>query len=86
MKAVVEALESSGNELMIMAELDPSQGMPLSPLEAARVNKACLQKLGYEFRESAMLSSYRAWRGDHATSLISDWVPSPRPSSSCSRR
>ena len=29
-KAVVEALESSGNELMIMAELDPSQGMPLS--------------------------------------------------------
>jgi inosose dehydratase len=50
-KAVVDALESSGNELMIMAELDPSQGMPLSPLEAARVNKACLQKLGYEFRE-----------------------------------
>jgi hypothetical protein len=36
---------------MIMAELDPSQGMPLPPLEAARVNKACLQKLGYEFRE-----------------------------------
>jgi inosose dehydratase len=49
-KAVVDALESSGNDLMIMAELDPSQGMPLAPLEAARANKACLQKLGYEFR------------------------------------
>jgi inosose dehydratase len=49
-KAVVDALESSGNDLMIMAELDPSQGMPLTPLEAARINKACLQKLGYEFR------------------------------------
>ena len=33
-----------------MAELESTLLMPLSPLEAARVNKACLQKLGYEFR------------------------------------
>ena len=31
---------------MIMAELDPSPKMPLSPLEAARIDKATLQKLG----------------------------------------
>ena len=30
--------------------LDPSQGMPLTPLEAAKINKACFQKLGYSFR------------------------------------
>jgi inosose dehydratase len=47
---VVDMLESSGNDLMIMAELDPSPKMPLSPLEAASVNKATLQKLGYAFR------------------------------------
>jgi inosose dehydratase len=49
-RAVVDAIESSGNDLMIMAELDPSPGMPLPPLEAAKINKSCLQKLGYEFR------------------------------------
>ena len=43
-------LESSGNDLMIMAELDPSPKMPLAPLEAARINKTALQKLGYTFR------------------------------------
>jgi inosose dehydratase len=47
---VVDLLESSGNDLMIMAELDPSPNMPLSPLEAARIDKASLQKLGYLFR------------------------------------
>src|SRR4030095_5745898 len=47
---IVDLLESSGNDLMIMAELDPSPKMPLSPLEAARVNKTALQKLGYQFR------------------------------------
>jgi inosose dehydratase len=46
---LVDMLESSGNDLMIMAELDPSKGMPLTPLEAARVNKTTLQKLGYSF-------------------------------------
>ena len=25
---------------MIMAELDPTKGMPLAPLDAARINKA----------------------------------------------
>ena len=43
-------LESSGNDLMIMAELDPSKGQPHTPLEAARINKETLQKLGYTFR------------------------------------
>ncbi len=47
---VVDLLESSGNDLMIMAELDPSPKMPLSPLEAAGIDKAALQKLGYAFR------------------------------------
>ena len=47
---VVDLLEGSGNDLMIMAELDPSPKMPLSPLEAASIDKATLQKLGYPFR------------------------------------
>jgi inosose dehydratase len=45
-----DLLESSGNDLMIMAELDPSKGQPHTPLEAARLNKETLQKLGYTFR------------------------------------
>jgi inosose dehydratase len=45
-----DLLESSGNDLMIMAELDPSKGMPLAPFDAARINKETLQKLGYSFR------------------------------------
>ena len=48
--AVVDLLDKSGNDLMIMAELDPSPQMPLAPLEAARINKTALQKLGYTFR------------------------------------
>jgi inosose dehydratase len=48
--ALVDLLESSGNDLMIMAELDPSPQMPLAPLEAARINKTYLQSLGYGFR------------------------------------
>ena len=32
-----------------MAELDPTKGMPLPPLEAAKINKATMQKLGYVF-------------------------------------
>jgi inosose dehydratase len=47
---IVDLLESSGNNMMIMAELDPSPKMPDTPLEAARINKAALQKLGYQFR------------------------------------
>jgi len=49
--ALVTLLERSGNDLMIMAELDPSPQMPMSPLESARINRATLQKLGYRFRE-----------------------------------
>ena len=48
--ALCDLLERSGNELMIMAELDPSPKMPLPPLEAARINRSALQKLGYTFR------------------------------------
>lgn len=48
--AIVDALDGSGNDLVIMAELDPSDEMPLEPLEAARINKAYLEKLGYGFR------------------------------------
>jgi inosose dehydratase len=44
-----ELLDSSGNDLMVMAELDPSAKMPLAPLEAARINKTTLQKLGFKF-------------------------------------
>jgi inosose dehydratase len=47
---LADMLDSSGNDLMIMAELDPSPQMPLAPLEAARINKTCLQSLGYSFR------------------------------------
>jgi len=45
-----DLLESSGNDIMIMAELDPSKGQPHTPLEAARINKETLQKVGYTFR------------------------------------
>ena len=45
-----DLLDGSGNDLMIMAELDPSKGMPLAALDAARINKETLQKLGYAFR------------------------------------
>jgi inosose dehydratase len=43
-------LESSGNDLMIMCELDPSPNPPHTPLEAARLNKAAMAGLGYTFR------------------------------------
>ena len=48
--ALCDLLERSGNDLMIMAELDPSPKMPVPALEAARINKETLQKLGYTFR------------------------------------
>jgi inosose dehydratase len=48
--ALCELLDKSGNDLMVMAELDPTKGMPLAPLDAARINKEALQKLGYAFR------------------------------------
>lgn len=48
--ALCDLLESSGNDIMIMAELDPSPEMPLPPLDAARINKETMRKLGYSFR------------------------------------
>ena len=48
--AIVDLLDKSGNDLMIMVELDPSPNMPMTPLETARISKAYLQKLGYVFR------------------------------------
>jgi inosose dehydratase len=51
--AIVDLLDGSGNDLMILAELDPSPNMPLAPLDAARINKMALQKLGYAFRKSS---------------------------------
>jgi inosose dehydratase len=48
--ALCDLLDKSGNDLMIMAELDPTKGMPLAPLAAATINKDTLQKLGYAFR------------------------------------
>jgi len=47
---IVDLLDGSGNDLMIMAELDPSPNMPLAPGAAAKINKECLEKLGYPFR------------------------------------
>jgi len=48
--AIAALLESSGHDLMIMCELDPSPGQPLAPLEAARLNKSAMAALGYTFR------------------------------------
>jgi inosose dehydratase len=52
-KGIVDLLDGSGNDMMIMAELDPSANMPLVPLEAARINKTALQTLGYSFRRAS---------------------------------
>lgn len=47
---VLDLLEKSGNDLMIMVELDPSRNMPIPAGETARIAKAYLQKQGYTFR------------------------------------
>jgi len=47
---VLDLLEKSGSDLMVMVELDPSPKMPLAPLETARISKSYLQKQGYTFR------------------------------------
>ena len=49
---VLDLLENSGNQLMIMAELDPSPNMPLTATAAATINRDYLQKMGYRFRSS----------------------------------
>ncbi len=52
-EAVVDLLETSGNDIMIMVELDPNEGgrpMPMAPIETARIAKAYMHKIGYSFR------------------------------------
>jgi hypothetical protein len=47
----VDVVERSGHDLTLMAELNPSRSpSPFTPFEAARVSKATLQALGYDFR------------------------------------
>ena len=51
--AVLDLLEGSGNDIMIMVELDPSEAgrpMIMPPLETARISRQYLQTLGYTFR------------------------------------
>src|SRR5262245_5041908 len=47
---VLDLLEKGGQEVMIMVELDPSRGMPVSAAESATIAKAYLQKERYAFR------------------------------------
>jgi inosose dehydratase len=49
---LLDLMEKSGNDIMIMVELDPSEGRPMAmaPIETARIAKAYLQKQGYTFR------------------------------------
>lgn len=47
---ILDLLEGSGNQLTIMAELDPSPNMPLTATKAATVNRNYLRKMGYRFR------------------------------------
>jgi inosose dehydratase len=49
--ALLDLMEKSGNDIMIMVELDPSEGRPMAmAIETARISKAYLQKQGYTFR------------------------------------
>ena len=50
---VLDLLESSGNDLMIMAELDGTANAPMTPLAAATINRNYLQSEGYSFRSGA---------------------------------
>jgi len=47
---VLDLLEKSGNELMIMSELDSATYMPISATDAATINRDYLKKRGYSFR------------------------------------
>ena len=48
--AILDMMDGKTIAGMIMVELDPSPGMPLAPLETARIAKAYLQKQGVAFR------------------------------------
>jgi inosose dehydratase len=50
MAGVLDLLETIDPPLHAMIELDPSKDNPTAPLEAARISKDYLQKLGYEFQ------------------------------------
>lgn len=50
---IADILEGSGNDCMIMVELDPNNGnrpLPITPRETARISKEYLQGLQYVFR------------------------------------
>lgn len=47
---VLDLLEKSQIKAMIMVELDPTKGMPLEPIETARISKEYLKRMGYQFR------------------------------------
>ena len=46
---VLDILEQSGNDLMIMAELDSAPYMPVTATKAATTNRDYLRKMGYSF-------------------------------------
>ena len=50
---IASLLEGSGNDVMIMVELDPNGGnrpMPMTPLETARISREYMESIGYAFR------------------------------------
>jgi inosose dehydratase len=48
--AILNMMEGKTIAGMIMVELDPSPGMPLTPVETAKIAKTYLQKQGVAFR------------------------------------
>jgi inosose dehydratase len=51
-EALADLCEASGNDIMIMVELDPNNGprpMPMTAHETARISKGYLQSIGYTF-------------------------------------
>jgi len=46
---VLDLLEKSGNDLMIMAELDSGPYMPISATKAATIDRDYLKQMGYSF-------------------------------------
>jgi inosose dehydratase len=51
-EALADLCEASGNDIMIMVELDPNnpgRPMPITPLETARISKDFLRTLDYSF-------------------------------------
>jgi inosose dehydratase len=59
---VLDLLEGSGNDLMIMAELDSSPNAPMTPLAAATINRNYLENQGYTFRPNGPTDRARMGR------------------------